>query len=167
MATTPGGLPYPVGTDLVVNGDDAIKALAEALDPRIQPDTPWTVYTPTVGGMTLGNGTAIGRYQRVRRTLDLNLRLAIGTTTTFSGDFVVNLPVGMAAGPSNAQTLTALLYDYSTGLHYLSTGFISAGSSQIFFGLNASFVAAGTRPFAWSSSDQITASGRIELAAAA
>lgn len=32
--TTPGGLPYPTGTDLVRDGDNAIKALAEAIDPR-------------------------------------------------------------------------------------------------------------------------------------
>lgn len=35
MALTPGGLPYPLGTDKVVDGDDAIKALATALDLRI------------------------------------------------------------------------------------------------------------------------------------
>lgn len=39
MALTPGGLPYPVGTDKVVDGDDAIKALALAQEdfntPRI------------------------------------------------------------------------------------------------------------------------------------
>lgn len=34
MATTPGGLPYPVGTDFVVNGDDAMGALAKATDAR-------------------------------------------------------------------------------------------------------------------------------------
>lgn len=34
MALTPGGLPYPVGTDKVVDGDDAIKALAIAVDTR-------------------------------------------------------------------------------------------------------------------------------------
>jgi hypothetical protein len=34
MATTAGGLPYPVGTDKVRDGDNAIKALAEALDAR-------------------------------------------------------------------------------------------------------------------------------------
>lgn len=32
MATTPGGLPYPVGTDLVVDGDDQIRALATTID---------------------------------------------------------------------------------------------------------------------------------------
>lgn len=35
MALTPGGLPYPVGTDKVVDGDDAIHALATAVDIRL------------------------------------------------------------------------------------------------------------------------------------
>lgn len=34
MATTPKGAPYPVGSDLVVNGDNAIQALAEWVDAR-------------------------------------------------------------------------------------------------------------------------------------
>ena len=34
MASTPSGLPYPVGTDKVVDGDNAIKALAEAIEAR-------------------------------------------------------------------------------------------------------------------------------------
>lgn len=31
MATTAKGFPYPIGTDRVMDGDDAIKALAEAV----------------------------------------------------------------------------------------------------------------------------------------
>jgi hypothetical protein len=34
-ANTTHGYPYPVGTDRVADGDDAIKALAEAIDPRL------------------------------------------------------------------------------------------------------------------------------------
>jgi hypothetical protein len=34
MGTTADGLPYPVGTDPVTNGDDAIKALADAIQLR-------------------------------------------------------------------------------------------------------------------------------------
>jgi hypothetical protein len=34
MALTPGGLPYPLGTDKVVDGDDAIKNLAIGVDTR-------------------------------------------------------------------------------------------------------------------------------------
>jgi hypothetical protein len=32
MATTPKGYPYPVGTDRVADGDNAIRALAEAVE---------------------------------------------------------------------------------------------------------------------------------------
>jgi hypothetical protein len=32
--TTPNGLPYPTGTDLIRDGDNAIQALAEAIDTR-------------------------------------------------------------------------------------------------------------------------------------
>jgi hypothetical protein len=31
-STTPNGLPYPIGTDRVMDGDDAIKSLATAVD---------------------------------------------------------------------------------------------------------------------------------------
>ena len=41
-ATTPNGLPYPVGTDLVRDGDDAIRDLALAVDHR-----DWTAETAT------------------------------------------------------------------------------------------------------------------------
>jgi len=34
MATTAYGLPYPLGTDFVVNGDNDIRALAEKIDQR-------------------------------------------------------------------------------------------------------------------------------------
>lgn len=35
MASTPKGYPYPVGTDRVADGDDAIKSLAEFVDVRL------------------------------------------------------------------------------------------------------------------------------------
>jgi hypothetical protein len=37
MATTPGGLPYPVGTDLVRDGDNAIQALAVGTEDKYGP----------------------------------------------------------------------------------------------------------------------------------
>jgi hypothetical protein len=35
MATNPKGYPYPVGTDRVMDGDDAIKALADAVAAKL------------------------------------------------------------------------------------------------------------------------------------
>lgn len=64
--TTPGGLPYPTGTDLVRDGDNAIKALAEALDPR------------TAGLIAVGNYLIDGSAE-VRNT-------------PYEPGFIVNLP---------------------------------------------------------------------------
>lgn len=79
MALTPGGFPYPVGTDRVMDGDDAIKALAEALDPR-------TVKAIATGSITVAT-----------------------TGTPATGSVTVTFPVGRfsAAAPTQAS-LTSL-----------------------------------------------------------
>lgn len=61
----------------------------------------WTSYTPTwTAGTTnpsLGNGTLIGRFQRVDRTINLQINLVAGSTTTYgSGVFSFALPARAA-----------------------------------------------------------------------
>lgn len=46
-ATTPNGLPYPLGTDRVMDGDDAIKALATAIRYCVVSGTVNFAATPT------------------------------------------------------------------------------------------------------------------------
>lgn len=53
-STTPGGLPYPLGTDRLMDGDDAIRALALAIDTRLGTDSGW-ITLPNASGIT---GTA-------------------------------------------------------------------------------------------------------------
>lgn len=45
---TTHGLPFPVGTDRVMDGDDAIQALAEAVDTALMDDT--GILTPAAAG---------------------------------------------------------------------------------------------------------------------
>jgi len=54
MATTANGLPYPVGTDKVVDGDDAIRALAEAIDAKVLATS--SIYWALISGVTDTNG---------------------------------------------------------------------------------------------------------------
>jgi len=104
MATTPGGLPYPVGTDLVVNGDDAIKALADALDVLLLRQ--WTAWTPVVqDGMAIGNAVSIGAYRKVGRDLTAYGRIGLGTTSGVFGPIQIQLPAGMAFSASANDTL--------------------------------------------------------------
>ena len=60
MATTPVyALPYPVGTDLIMNGDDAIKALAQRVEAVLasRPAGWLAGLRTTVDSATLGNAT--------------------------------------------------------------------------------------------------------------
>ena len=66
LATTPSGLPYPLDTDAVMLGAQAIKALAEAIDRRIRVvtvsvDIPSTAaHTSQLNIVVLIPGLAVG-----------------------------------------------------------------------------------------------------------
>lgn len=61
----------------------------------------WTAYTPTWTAATtnpvLGNGTIVGRYIKVGRTVTFTAQLTIGSTSTFgTGNQQIGLPVATA-----------------------------------------------------------------------
>lgn len=56
--TTWFGLPYPESTDLVIQGDDAIQALAETVAARLAPDASLTV-DPSTSGRAVGGATPV------------------------------------------------------------------------------------------------------------
>jgi hypothetical protein len=95
-ATTPGGLPYPVGTDKVVDGDDAIKALALAVDPAF---VGWTAYTPQwlAGGnpVVLGAGGIVqGYFRRTGLTCDVWVKAYAGGAgfSSPTGQWILSIP---------------------------------------------------------------------------
>jgi hypothetical protein len=51
MATTPKGYPYPLGTDRVMDGDDVIHELAEAVDTKTGVSASGTAITPVPSGL--------------------------------------------------------------------------------------------------------------------
>lgn len=62
----------------------------------------WTAYTPTWTSSStnpvLGNGTLIGRYMKIGRTVFCNINLITGSTTTYgSGQYSFSLPTTVAA----------------------------------------------------------------------
>jgi len=58
---------------------------------------PWTAWTPTITGLTVGNGSVAGRYLKVGRTLQLELNITWGSTTTITGPLSTVLPLGLTA----------------------------------------------------------------------
>lgn len=86
------GTSLGVGTDLSVTGNINSSTNVNT--------SAWTAYTPvwssTGTAVALGNGTVVGRYQRVGRTIHFAIEFTAGSTTTF-GSGVYNWTVPFTA----------------------------------------------------------------------
>jgi len=62
--------------------------------------TDWTTYTPTLEGVTLGNGINTAVYKVVdgenNKTLQINGKLYLGTTGDVTGEVLIHLPAGFS-----------------------------------------------------------------------
>lgn len=138
----------------------------------------WSTWTPSWGAdggaaPTLGNGTLVGRYLKIGRTVDWVLQLSWGSTTAPGGgaaneNWWFSLPALPATG-FTYRVASGDAFDNSANLHW--------GASAIYSTLNGgcvkTFVASqGTSaavldsaaPFVWAASDILYASGRYEAA---
>lgn len=129
----------------------------------------WTAYTPTWSSTgtqpAIGNGTLIGAYQRIGRTIYLRIRLVPGTTTTFgTGVYFISVPFTSGAG--DGQLLTALLFDTSGASFYAHTGYLPTGSSSVQFprGNGTTDQFGPTIPVTLATGDVFNVSGAYEAA---
>ena len=96
MGVTPGGLPWPDGTELVAGGDDAIKALADAVDPHGATVARTTTGSPSTAGWQAMSFTATSA-RRGAATGN-----SAGITVTKTGIYLVSGYVewgALASGP--------------------------------------------------------------------
>jgi hypothetical protein len=107
VATTPNGLPYPLGTDHVVDGDDAIRALADALDTLLL--TPWTPYTPTYANFNPGASVVTARSKKVGKTVQSLGRIVMGAGFAMFGNPTITLPYPAAHAAGQAIGTVAIV----------------------------------------------------------
>lgn len=91
MATTQNGLPYPVGTDKVVDGDNAIKALAEALNGL---GKGWNAYRGSTDQFPPNSWISV---------LDYTIPDAAPGLYLIFSTFVVTVPAGVVIGYERLQ----------------------------------------------------------------
>lgn len=102
MATTANGLPYPVGTDRVADGDDAIRALAEALDPA------WVVLGLNAT-FSARPGSLVPAYRVIAGVVYLRGQIQ-KTTNLATGDAPLTFPI-----PARPTALVGLAFAASKG----------------------------------------------------
>ena len=126
MATTASGLPYPVGTDRVMDGDDAIKALAEALTPSA-----WTVL-PLASGILVN----AGRTPRLRSYGDGTVEMVGQIVRQGGSDFgtgsmtVATVPAGFLPGGA-VDIWTIIIAAATPGAYLRMTVNATTGEIQV------------------------------------
>ncbi len=125
----------------------------------------WTSYTPTWTAATtnpsLGNGTLVGAYKAIGKTVHFRLRMVAGSTTTFgSGLWAFTLPSGYSV--ASAQAAGAIIVNAAATARYPGGAYltVSGGVNRVVCdgssGLNA------TQPFTWNTSCQVVVGGVYE-----
>jgi len=114
----------------------------------------YTNYTPTISGLTQGNGTLIARYAQSGKTVVGQVKFTLGSTSSITGGIVVSLPVTV----SGAVQATGNLVDNFAAAYPL--GYETAGTSDMYLrAINTSGTYAGytntssTVPFTWGNTD--------------
>lgn len=126
--------------------------------------TGWASYTPTLTGITLGNGSINGRWMRdARKKVTFSIRLVAGSTTTGTGALVVGLPSTIAS-PANSVgwAFSARIRDVTPSTNYSATGKSNPGDSVISATTYQNTSVTGINPFTVASGDGYDWSGTYE-----
>ena len=151
---------------LAVGADDLLLTAASGETTGLAYTGGWTTWTPTYTSVTIGNGTATARYQKIGKTVNLFWDFVLGSTSAIGTNPSFTLPINAAQQNVifNARLLDAGVTVYF-GIGRLLTAAISlqemrvnATYGDIIGGLTA------TVPFTWTTSDRITLQASYEVA---
>lgn len=164
---------------VVVGGAGAIgvsSKAARADHTHAMDDAAWTTYTPTwatsIDPPSIGNGTLVGQYKKIGRTVWFTLKLIFGSGTVagVGNSYAFGLPVARNENSSLDVVFSALILDSSAS----TAGYRSASGfsfAPISFGIvthegtTGKFVGSNS-PWVWAAGDIIRVSGCYESAVA-
>lgn len=129
----------------------------------------WTAFTPAMtfsggGSLTIGNGTIAGAYRQIGKTLDVNISLVVGSTTSFgTNDWRFTLPNSLTSA-ARRQCGSAFGNDVGTAFR---TGVAWVEPSTTYIAIvshGAATAWSTTAPHTWANTDQLAISATIEVA---
>ena len=126
---------------------------------------PWTTWSPTLAGITKGNGTEIARYVKIGKTVIFNYSFTLGSTSAVTGNLSITLPSTAANGAYNVTSWVedsgVAAYPYFCAPNTTSVlvfGIITTGTYA------SAFNTSSTVPFTWGTNDNIRIAGQYEEA---
>jgi hypothetical protein len=127
----------------------------------------WTGYTPSMVGITLGNGSLQGAYTLIGKTVLFTIGLIFGSTTTVTPATQIGFsaPVAHEAAMASQCIAQWTAYDDSTVVSYAGRAIIVSSPNFVlsypnYAGAAGALTAAHiTAPFTWATSDQLWIKG--------
>jgi hypothetical protein len=163
----------PVASDLLTSPDHAtqhanINDAVEALETKVAIGNTvlgtYTAYTPTLTGVTLGNGTVTGSYCRVNNFVHVNGVFTFGSTSAITGTVGILAPVNIDSSMSAGAFPfgIASLNDVSSGAFYVLELLYASATEFRLRAINTAgayavtVVVSSTIPLTWASGDILT-----------
>lgn len=141
--------------------NDAVEALELKLSIGNTQIGTYQSFTPSLSGITLGNGTLSTKYCTVNEFVHYYGKITFGSTTVFtSGNAAIALPFAIdITAPAATAVGTQVSYDVSTGGFY--PGGIALANATLFYGspntANGTWVQwagfSSVNPFTWATGD--------------
>jgi hypothetical protein len=119
-----------------------------------------TTFTPTLQGITIGNGTITASYTRVQKQIHLQVFITFGSTTAVTGTMGITLPVTATSAEVNCSIGTARILDSGTG-YFAGHMYLAATTVTYLTALGATgtyatdLFSSSTVPMTWAVNDQL------------
>jgi hypothetical protein len=122
----------------------------------------WKTWTPTLTGITQGNGTIVARYAEVNKTVFAYFDFTFGSSGSAMGSGIVSLPVAASANYTNALNAVGhARFSDANSTDYLGFVRIEPGSTirPLTYGVSGSLLSenaiSSTAPYTWVSGDRL------------
>lgn len=162
MGTTPSGIIYPDDSSPIGPIQDTLQQLAETADAALS--APRMAYAPALTGMTIGDGSVSGRYQRVGVEIRWSATIIFGATTSVTGLITVGLPANTRTLRPRSPLGRAVLHDVSTAAIRLWDATNGDAVDRAYLcDINGS-PASNLSPWGWANGDSIEINGAYEAA---
>lgn len=159
--TTNNGWTTPDDSDPFKNGASAIRTLGSAIDTSTGKGLiAWQSYTPTLSGITIGNGTLDFKYCQIGKTVHVKGQITLGSTSSVTTTLDIGVPVNHT-GYTLGYTLGNVSFTNNTVYNQgMMVSVANAASFRAVVG-NASGTYVGitdlsaTVPFTWGNTHKI------------
>lgn len=136
---------------------------------------PWQTYTPTWGAVTgaaptIGNGSLLGRYQQIGKTVTFRAQINMGSTSTYgTGQWTIGLPVPASSTTLLQTIIPGHMWDVSATNGYVLIGYVNVASPgsvtmEVQDGAAGTDSLAQGTPVSFANGDLVTVAGSYEAA---